>query len=72
MPMSRYRFLQVENAFRRSQSDYKGMAIELIDEIRRCQNIIESQQSRLNIYKACTALKFQGKKSPVTFKVACR
>ena len=57
MSMSHYRFLQIENAFRRSHSDYKGMAIELIEEIRRCQNIIEVKQSRINFLKAYIAIR---------------
>lgn len=61
--MNAHRLLQIESNFRQSFSHYKTEGLELVAEIRRCHNVIESQKSHLNTYRACVALKFPPKVS---------
>jgi len=59
--MNTERLSHLEKVIRCSGSDYRGISLELIREVRRCHNVIESQQRRLSLYKACVAAKYPPK-----------
>jgi hypothetical protein len=68
--MNSDRLSHIEKVIRDSSANYRGLSLELIKEVRRCHNVIESQQRRLSLYKACVSLKFPPK--VILHKVANR